>query len=305
MNLRTQFRKRWQLFIFLIPAVTYILIFAYYPMFGVQIAFKDFLPGLGIWGSPWAGLKHFEKFFKSYQFSRVIINTIRLSIYSLLINTPLAICMALAINTVKNIRFKKTIQTITYMPHFISVVVLVGMLVQMLNPIMGLYGNIYRLFGGSGYPKDILTKANIFPHLYVWSGTWQNLGWSTIIYIAALSSVDLELHEAAQIEGATRLKRIRYIDFPTLLPTASIMLVLNAGSIMNVGFEKVFLMQNSTNLSLSEVISTYVYNVGMSAGGTQFSYASAIGLFNSIINCTILVIVNAFSRKIDNGASLF
>ncbi|HCS74926.1 MAG TPA: sugar ABC transporter permease [Clostridiales bacterium] len=305
MNLWTQIRKRWQLFMFLIPAVTYILIFAYYPMFGVQIAFKDFAPGLGIWGSPWAGLKHFEKFFKSYQFTRVLLNTLRLSIYSLVVNTPLAIMMALAINTVRNVKFKKTVQTITYMPHFISVVVLVGMLVQMLNPIMGLYGNLFRLFGGSGYPKDILTQARAFPHLYVWSGTWQGLGWSTIIYIAALSSVDLELHEAAQIEGATRLKRIRYIDFPTLLPTASIMLVLNAGSIMNVGFEKVFLMQNSTNLSLSEVISTYVYNVGMSAGGQQFSYASAIGLFNSIINCIILVVVNSFSHKIDNGASLF
>ena len=304
-NFLIQCRKRWQLFLFLIPAVAYILVFAYYPMFGVQIAFKDFTPGAGIWGSPWNGLKHFQKFFHSYQFSRVILNTIRLSFYGLLVNTPLAICMSLAINAVRNIRFKKTIQTITYMPHFISVVVLVGMITQMLNPVMGIYGTIYQLLGGSGYPKDILTQTGAFPHLYVWSGTWQNLGWSTIIYIAALSNVDLELHEAAEIEGATRLQRIRYIDFPTLLPTASIMLVLNAGSIMNVGFEKVFLMQNSTNLALSEVISTYVYKVGMSAGGTQFSYASAIGLFNSIVNCIILVVVNAFSRKIDNGVSLF
>ncbi len=300
-----QCRKRWQLFIFLIPAVVFMLIFHYYPMFGAQIAFKDFMPGEGIWGSPWVGFKHFQKFIKSYQFSRVLINTLRLSFYGLLVNSPLAICIALAINTVKNFRFKKAVQTITYMPHFISIVVVVGMLTQMLNPIMGLYGRVFQLMGGQGYPNDILTKAGAFPHLYTWSGVWQNLGWNTIIYIAALSAVDLELHEAAQIEGATRLQRVRYIDFPTLLPTASIMLVLNAGGIMSVGFEKVFLMQNTANLSFSEVISTYVYKVGMSAGSPQFSYASAIGLFNSVINFIILVVVNNLSRKIDNGASLF
>jgi len=298
-------RKRWQLFLFIAPAVIYILIFAYYPMFGVQIAFKDFTPGKGIWGSPWVGFKHFARFFKSYQFSKVITNTLRLSLYSLIVGTPLAIFMSLAINIVRNVRFKKIVQTMTYMPHFISVVVLVGMIIQTLNPIMGLYGTLYRVLGGTGYPRDILTRASVFPHLYVWSGIWQGLGWSTIIYLAALSNVDLELHEAAQIEGANRFKRIIHIDFPVLLPTASILLILRAGSIMNVGFEKVFLMQNSANLALSEVISTYVYKVGMSGGGTQFSYASAIGLFNSVINCIILVMVNFFSRRVEEGASLF
>lgn len=298
-------RKHWQLFLFIAPAVIYILVFSYYPMFGVQIAFKDFTPGKGIWRSPWVGFKHFAKFFKSYQFSRVVINTLRLSFYSLIVGTPLAIFMSLAINVVRNSHFKKIVQTITYMPHFISVVVLVGMIIQTFNPIMGMYGNIYRLLGNTGYPKDILTQASVFPHLYVWSGIWQGLGWSTIIYLAALSNVDLELHEAAQIEGANRLKRIIYIDFPVLLPTASILLILRAGSIMNVGFEKVFLMQNSANLVLSEVISTYVYKVGMTGGGTQFSYASAIGLFNSVVNCIILVVVNFFSRRVEEGASLF
>ena len=298
-------RKHWQLFLFIAPAVIYILIFSYYPMFGVQIAFKDFTPGKGIWGSPWVGFKHFAKFFKSYQFSRVVINTLRLSFYSLFVGTPLAIFMSLAINVVRNTHFKKIVQTITYMPHFISTVVLVGMIIQTFNPIMGMYGNIYRLLGNTGYPKDILTQSSVFPHLYVWSGMWQELGWSTIIYLAALSNVDLELHEAAQIEGANRFKRIIYIDFPVLLPTASILLILRAGSIMNVGFEKVFLMQNSANLVLSEVISTYVYKVGMTGGGTQFSYASAIGLFNSVINCIILVVVNFFSRRVEEGASLF
>jgi putative aldouronate transport system permease protein len=305
MDFLNQCRKHWQLFLFIMPAAVYILVFSYYPMFGVQIAFKDFTPGKGIWGSPWVGFKHFVRFFHSYQFSRVVLNTLRLSFYGLLVGTPLAICMSLAINVVRNMHFKKIVQTITYMPHFISVVVLVGMIIQAFNPIMGMYGNIYRMLGGTGYPKDLLTKASVFPHLYVWSGIWQGLGWSTIIYLAALANVDLEQHEAAQIEGATRFKRIIYIDFPVLLPTASILLILRAGSIMSVGFEKVFLMQNSANLVLSEVISTYVYQVGMSGGGTQFSYASAIGLFNSIINCVILIVVNFFSRRVEEGASLF
>lgn len=297
--------KHWQLFLFIMPAVIYTLIFAYYPMFGVQIAFKDFTPGQGIWGSSWAGLKHFKRFFGSFQFKRVVLNTMRLSFYGLLTGTPLAICMSLAINLVRNIRFKKMVQTVTYMPHFISVTVLVGMIIQMFNPIMGLYGTLHRFLGGTGYPRDLLTRASVFPHLYVWSGIWQNLGWSTIIYIAALANVDVELHEAAQIDGASRLQRVINIDFPVLLPTASIMLILNAGSIMSVGFEKVYLMQNTANLALSEVISTYVYRIGMTGGGTEFSYASAIGLFNSVINCFILLMVNFLARRVEDGASLF
>ena len=298
-------RKRWQLFIFLIPAVVYILVFAYYPMFGVQIAFRNFTPVDGIWGSEWVGLRHFERFFNSFMFSRVIINTLRLSIYSLLLNMPLAIIMALAINAVRNLRYKKFVQTVTYMPHFISVVVLVGMIIQMFNPIMGMYGTIYRMFAGGGYPRDLLTQARTFPHFFVLSTTWQSLGWSTIIYIAALSNSDPELHEAAQIDGATRLKRIIHIDFPVLLPTISIMFVLTVGGIMNVGFERAFLLQNPTNLSYSEVISTYVFKVGMAMGGMNFSFAAAIGLFNSVINCALLLFANAFTRKIEGGASLF
>ena len=293
---------RWQLFLFLLPAVIYILIFAYYPMAGVQIAFRSYSPRGGIWHSPWVGMKHFIKFFKSYQFSRVIVNTLRISFYSLVVNSPLAIIMALAINLVRNARFKKFVQTVTYMPHFISIVVLVGMMIQLLNPVMGLYGTLFRLFGGKGYPQDLLTKSSAFPHLYVWSGTWQNLGWNTIIYISALSAVDPELHEAAMIDGATRLKRVIHIDFPVLLPTVAIMLILNAGSIMSVGFEKTYLMQNSTNLVYSEVISTYVYKTGMSQGTSQFSYASAIGLFNSVINCFMLVVFNGLSNKLSKGS---
>lgn len=300
-------RERYQLFLFLIPALIWVAVFCYQPMFGVQIAFRNYTPAGGIWHSDWVGMKHFIRFFKSFQFDRVIKNTITLSAYWLTLSFPLSIITALAINLVRNLRYKKVIQTITYMPHFISVVVLVGMITQMFNPVIGLYGNLYRLFtGNSGYPVDLLSKSSVFPHMYVLSGLWQSLGWNTIIYISALSSVDPELHEAAQIDGASRLKRVFYIDLPVLLPTAAIMLILNAGSIMNVGFEKVYLMQNSTNLSTAEVISTYVYKTGMSSGTTQFSYASAIGLFNSLVNGTLLLIFNTIANKLgDGGYGLF
>lgn len=308
-NLSTFGRKcrcRWQLFLFLIPAVAIVLIFSYWPMLGAQIAFRDYQPRAGIWNSPWVGLKHFTKFFNSYQFERVLSNTLILSFYSLAVSFPLSIMMALAINLMRNARFKKFVQTISYMPHFISVVVLVGMLSQILSPTVGIYGSVYRLIYGSGYPRDILSNASAFRHLYVWSEIWQNLGWNTIIYIAALSSVDQQLHEAAQLDGASRLKRVFYIDLPTILPTAAIMLILNAGSIMGVGFEKVYLMQNNANLSTAEVISTYIYKVGMDGGTTQFSYSTAIGLFNSVVNCCMLLIFNKLANRIgDDGYGLF
>jgi len=300
-----QVREHWQLLLFLIPGIVVIILFSYVPMAGLQIAFREYLPVDGIWGSKWVGLRYFEKFFNSFQFRRVVPNTIYLSLYSMLSSFPLAIIFALALNTVRNLKFKKLVQTVSYVPHFISTVVLVGMLMQMLSPVTGLYGNFYRLFGGVGYPADILGKGSMFRHLYVWSGVWQNLGWSTIVYIAALSSVDPELHEAAEIDGASRLARVIHIDLPAILPTISVMLILNVGGIMNVGFEKVYLMQNNLNLTQSEVINTYVYKVGMQAGIGQFSYATAIGLFNSVINCTLLVIVNAISRRIEGGASLW
>lgn len=301
-----QVKKRWQLFLFILIPVIYLLIFAYYPMFGVQIAFKNFMPAEGILGSKWVGFAHFQKFFASFQFKRVVTNTLRISLYSLAASFPLSIIFALLLNAVRNFRYKKFVQTITYIPHFISVVVMVGILMQVLSPVTGLYGNLYRIFIADAYPKDLMGNPNAFIHLYVWSGIWQGLGWSTIIYIAALSGVDPELHEAAQIDGASRFQRILHIDFPTILPTASIMLILNAGGLMNVGFEKTYLMQNSLNLIYSEVITTYVYKVGMTAGGGQFSYASAIGLFNSVINCTLLVLVNGLSGRLNrDGTSLW
>lgn len=298
--------RRWQLMLFFLPALIYLMVFCYYPMIGVQIAFRDYSPIGGIFHSPWVGLKHFRRFFESFQFARVLGNTLKISFYSLLTSFPLTIVAALAINLVRSAHWKKAVQTVTYMPHFISTVVLVGMLTQLLNPVIGLYGSVFRLLGGEGYPPDVLGKSGAFVHLYTWSGIWQNLGWNTIIYLACLAGVDPELHEAAQIDGATRLRRVIHIDFPALLPTASIMLIMSAGSVMNVGFEKAYLMQNSMNLAASEIIATYVYKTGMSGGFTQFSYASAIGLFNSLINCAMLVLFNGLARRFgQDGVSLF
>lgn len=298
--------RRWQLYLFLLIPVIWVLIFCYYPMLGVQIAFKNFMPRLGIWGSEWVGLKHFTTFFNSFFFERTVFNTIRISLYSLGVGFPLAIIVALMINLIVNNRFKKVVQTVSYMPHFISTVVLVGMMNQIFNPVTGIYGNIYRLFCPGEYPVDILSRANTFDHLYVWSGIWQNLGWNTIIYLAALSGVDPTLHEAAQVDGATRLRRVWHIDLPVLLPTASIMLIMNAGSIMSVGFEKVYLMQNSINSVHSEVISTYVYKTGLGGTTNQMSYAAAVGLFNNVINGVLLLIVNFAANKLSHGAnSLF
>ena len=250
----------------------------------------------GIWGSKWVGLANFQKFFKSYQFQRVLANTLRLSLYSLVFGFPVPILFALLANTVNSARYKKITQTIVNLPHFISVVVLVSMVNQVFGSRTGLYGLIGQALTGS-YPPDLFADANSFQHLYIWSGVWQNFGWNAIIYIAALTSVSPDLHEAAQIDGASRLQRVIHIDFPSILPTIVIMLILRVGQIMNIGFEKTFLMQNSLNLARSEVISTYVYKQGLT-GKTDFSYSTAINLFNSVINMVLITSVNWISRKV-------
>lgn len=298
-----EFKRDWEFHLFLLIPVIYIVIFAYTPMFGVQVAFKDYLPANGIWGSEWVGLKHFIRFFKSFQCRTIIVNTLRISLYTLAVGFPLPILFALMLNTLRNLKLKKIIQTITYMPHFISTVVIIGLLIQLLSPINGLYGNLYRLFANGMYPSDLLGKPKLFVHLYVWSGIWQSLGWNSIVYIAALAGVDPELSEAAEIDGASRWQRVWHIDFPSILPTAGVLLIMNSGSIMSVGYEKIYLMQNSLNLEYSEVISTYVYKTGMTLGANNFSYATAIGLFNSVVNCALLVAVNAASRKLSGGST--
>ncbi|MDP4151905.1 MAG: ABC transporter permease subunit [Bacillota bacterium] len=268
-------------------------------MAGLQLAFKKYNVRLGIWGSPFIGFRNFIKFFNSYQFVRVVGNTLKISIYSLIAGFPIPIIFALILNSVRAERFKKTMQTVTYMPHFISVVVLVGIVVQIINPRVGLLSTVYSALNNGRYPPDLLANPGVFPHLYVWSGIWQTFGWNSIIYTAALASVSLDLHEAAQIDGASRFQRMIHVDLPAIMPTAIIMLIMRCGHIMSVGFEKVFLMQNDLNLSTSELISTYVYKVGLSSSGSMdFSYSTAIGLFNSIINLILIIIVNSISKRV-------
>ncbi|GHV57078.1 sugar ABC transporter permease [Spirochaetia bacterium] len=297
-RLQKKYGRYWQLYLFLLIPAVYIVIFSYIPMLGVQIAFKKFNIIGGIWGSPWVGLANFRKFFNSYTFIRVIGNTLRISLYDIVAGFPFPIIFALCLNTIDHRQFKKFLQTVTYMPHFISVVVIVGMLMQIFHPMNGLYGIIVRAITGS-QAVDLFGKPDAFPHLYVWSGIWQGFGWSSIIYVAALTSVPEELYEAARVDGAGRFKMVLYVDLPALAPTITILLILRLGSIMSLGFEKAWLMQNNLNLRTSELISTFVYKQGLAAGGpTDFSYAAAIGLFNSLVNLALIIMVNKIANKL-------
>ena len=293
------FKRDWQLHLLILFPVVYLVIFDFIPMYGLQIAFRDFRPRSGITGSEWVGLKWFESFLSNYEFGSIFLNTLIISLYSMA-TFPLPIIFALVLNALRSEKYSKVVKTVSYMPHFISTVVMVGILNMLLSPTSGMYGNLYRLFGGSGYPTDIRYLSNTFRHLYIWSGVWQSLGWSSIIYVAALSGVSQELHEAAQIDGASRLKRIWHIDIPAIAPTIAIMLIMRCTSIISVGFEKVYLMQNALNLSVSEVISTYVFKVGLSSF-RNYSYGAAVGLFNTAINLTLLVTVNSIVKKSTDG----
>ena len=295
-SLKERFLFNWQIYVFLLPAVTYLFIFEYMPMYGIIIAFKDFRPRLGILGSEWVGLRYFIRFFSLAAFRNILRNTLVLSFYSLAAGFPLPILLALTLNSVDFPRYKKIVQTVTYAPHFISIVVIVGMLNIFFAPSTGIVVNIMHFFKITDQPLMILNDAVAFSHLYVWSGIWASLGWGSIIYLGALSGVDPALHESALVDGATKLQRIIHIDFPAIIPTIVILLILNCGSIMSVGFEKAFLMQRSMNISSSEVIATYVYKMGIRDG--QFSFATAVGLFNSVVNFTVLVIVNKIARRV-------
>lgn len=294
---------RWQLYVLLLLPVLYILIFAYVPMGGLVIAFKDYKIRKGILGSDWVGLENFIKFFRSYKFPLIMKNTLVLSLYSLAMSFPIPIIFALLLNSMLGNRYRKLIQTVTYIPYFISTVVIVGLLFQVLNNRSGIYGSIYSLLTHKTGP-NILAEGKLFKHIYVWSGVWQATGYSAIIYIASLAGVDQSLYEAAKIDGASRFQRLLYIDIPTILPTASIMLILAVGNIMNVGFEKVLLMQNNLNLNYSEIISTYVYKVGLASGINDFSLSTAISMFNSLINFILLIIANWGSKKL-SGNGIF
>lgn len=290
----------WQLYVLVAPTIVYLFIFNYIPMYGMQIAFRDFVANKGIWSSSWVGMKHFLYFFSSPQFSLLIRNTVKLSLYSLLWSFPIPILLALMLNEVRKLWFKKLIQNLTYIPYFISVVVLVSMINLFLAQSDGLINQFISVIGGQ--PMDFLGKERYFRTIYVASGIWQGTGWSSIIYLAALSNVDIQLHEAAQIDGATRLQRVWHINVPCILPTAIILFILSSGHIMTIGYEKVYLLQNSLNTAISEVISTYVYKTGLL--NVKYSYTAAIGLFNNVVNVIILLTVNKLSQKLSD-ISLF
>lgn len=291
-------RADWQLYMILILPLAYLIIFHYVPMTSVQIAFRKYSSRAGIWGSQWVGLKYFKQFFNSYQFSQVVGNTLILSFGLILISFPVPILFALMMNCFNRQRLKKATQTIVTMPHFISTIVVVGILNQVLNSRTGAYGSIMFALNGE-YPENLFTTTASFRIMYILSDVWQSFGWNSIIYLAALSGVSPDLHESAQIDGASRFQRVIHIDFPSILPTVIIMLILRMGNVMTIGFEKAYLMQNSLNIAGSEVISTYVYKVGLDAtGSTNFSYSTAIGLFNSVINLILVVIVNTVSNRV-------
>lgn len=285
--------RHWQLYALIAPAVIAVFIFHYVPIYGLQIAFRNYRPSKGIWGSDWVGLQHFARFFSYSGFWSIIANTLRISLYTLA-TFPCAVLLALMMNEVASKGFKKYVQMVSYAPHFVSVVVLCSMVLLFTQYTNGLFNNLRVSLGLDR--MDFITEPRYFSSIYVWSGIWQNVGWDTIIYLAALSSVSPELIEAARIDGAGRLRIIRHVTLPCIMPTVMTMLILSAGRVLSVGFEKIFLLQNPLNLEASRVISTYVYEIGIEGG--QFSYSAAIGLFNNVVNALFIVGVNQLSKRI-------
>ena len=298
-----RFKKNWQLHLMVFLPLAYLILFNYVPMYGIQIAFKDYSPKKGIIGSAWVGLKHYKYFFGYYLWPQLVMNTLALSLYSIFAGFPIPIILALVIHVNTGKALKKVAQNVSYIPHFISLVVMVGILNTVLNPVSGMIGYINRMFGNVAY-VDIRGNKEAFRHLYTWSGIWQSAGWSTIIYVSALSGVPDELHEAAKIDGASRLRRVFSVDFPTILPTVALMLIMRFGSIMSVGYQKAYLMQNSMNIDMSEIISTYVYKKGLKSG--NMSFGTAVGLLNSVINMILVFLVNWVTNLLsDNELGMF
>ena len=290
--------RKWQLYVILIIPVSWLIIFQYVPMLGIQLAFKDFYVMKGIWGSPWVGTKYFEQFFNSPSFYTVIRNTVLINVYTLAAGFIFPIALAVGLNELRSRWFKKMVQTVTYMPHFISTVVMVGLVMQALDPRVGIVNQVIGLFGGESI--DFMGSPGYFRSVYVWSEVWQTTGFSAIIYLAALSSVDPALNEAATIDGASVVQRIWHVDLPSIRPTIVILFILSLGNVMNIGFEKIFLMQNGLNASSSEVIATWVYKVGLQS--SNFSFGTAIGFFNSVINFAILLVANSIARRASGSA---
>ncbi len=299
-------RDNWQMYLFLLLPVAWLIIFKYVPMYGAQIAFRKYTVKGGFTGSEWVGLYQFIKFFTSYSCKTTIMNTLVLSVYSLVVGFPLPIIFALLLNSVRSKRWKSVVENVTYMPYFISAVVMVGMMLRIMDINTGIVANIYRLLtGNKQLPFNVMASGWGFRHLYVWSGVWQGTGWGSIIYMAALSSVDPQLHEAATIDGASRWKRLWHVDFPAIVPTIAITLILRMGSLMSIGFDKTWLLQNDANIRSSEVIATYVYKVGLAnASGNNYSYSTAINFFNSIVNLVMISVVNKIANKV-SGSGLW
>jgi len=294
--------KVWQLYALLALPLLYLIVFKYVPMYGAQISFKDFTVAKGIWDSDWVGLKHFDRFVHSYDFGKIMANTLLLNVYNLIAGFPFPLILALGLNYVRVRWFKKTVQMVTYAPHFISTVVMVGMLFELLDPRNGIVNNLLQAFGFEAI--NFMGNPEYFKSIYVWSGIWQSAGFNCIIFLAALSSIDPSLHEAAVIDGASQRQRMLHIDLPGIVPVAVILLILNMGSMLDVGFEKVLLMQNPLNTRTSEVIDTYVYKVGLVSQAMNYSYSAAIGLFKSVIGFLLILAVNQLARK-TNQASLW
>ena len=293
-------KKNWILYVMIAPVVVYYIVFAYTPMYGILLAFKNYKVKQGIMGSPWVGLDHFRRFFSAYNFKQLIGNTVGISVYSLIIGFPIPIVFALMLNYLTHNRLKKVVQMASYAPYFISTVVICGMITIFMAPDTGILNVIRGFFGLESV--NFLAKPEWFKSIYVWTGVWQGMGWSSIIYISALAGVDYEMHEAAIVDGATKIQRMIHVDLPSIKPTILMLLILQMGSIMNVGFEKVYLLQNTLNKSAASVISTYVYEVGLI--NSDYGYSTAVGLFNSLINLGLVVAANQLSKRFA-GESLF
>jgi len=292
------FRRHWQLYLLAIPPVVYFLLFKYVPMFNAVLAFKDYNVIKGIWGSPWAGTKYFRLFFDNPAFGTLLRNTLYISLYQLAVSFPIPILLAIALNEIRNGRFKRTVQLVTYAPYFISTVVMVSVIILFLAPRLGIVNTVMGALGMESV--NFLGSSGMFRSIYVWSEVWQGAGYAAVIYLAALAGVDPSLYEAAKVDGASRIQKIVNVDLPGLMPAAVIILILSVGNIMAVGFEKIYLLQNPLNLSTSEIISTYVYKMGLL--NANYSFATAVGLFNSVINLVLLVIVNAVAKRISNNS---
>lgn len=289
-------KRYWELYVLIIPVIIYFVVFKYLPMYGIQIAFKDYYPGMNMMDAEWIGFDHFERLFRSTTFWTALKNTLTVSLMQLILSFPLPILLAVLLNELRSGKMKKILQTVSYAPHFISTVAMAG-IIMALTTETGLIGQIYTAV--TGETVDLLTMPDMFKWIYVIGNEWKNLGWSSIIYIAALSSVDVSLYEAAKVDGANRLQKVWYLDIPALVPTMVTLLILNCGKILTVGYEQVLMLQNSLNLSASEIISTYSYKVGMIE--RSYGFSTAVGLFNSVVNLILLVSVNKISKKVSGN----